>query len=64
MGKETCCQTTAGLWACCPIEEGLCCDDGVHCCPKGQKCLDDGKCSSIENDISVWCIILFILNSI
>ncbi|CAM4742468.1 unnamed protein product [Rotaria magnacalcarata] len=52
VAKETCCQTDTGLWACCPMEDGLCCDDGLHCCSKGQTCLPTGQCSSNSNDIS------------
>jgi len=57
--KETCCQTSTGLWACCPMESGVCCDDGLHCCSKGQKCLPNGNCSSSSNDIIV-CLISFV----
>lgn len=51
--KETCCQTRNGLWSCCPIENGICCDDGLHCCSHGDICLNNGKCSSSNHIISV-----------
>ncbi|XP_024655452.2 granulin a isoform X1 [Maylandia zebra] len=34
----TCCKTKEGGWACCPMPEAVCCDDFIHCCPKGKKC--------------------------
>ncbi|XP_026019883.1 granulin a isoform X3 [Astatotilapia calliptera] len=34
----TCCKTQEGGWACCPLPEAVCCDDFIHCCPKGKKC--------------------------
>lgn len=30
---STCCQTSDGIWQCCPYPNGTCCDDGIHCCP-------------------------------
>uniref|UniRef100_A0A3Q3BFN7 Granulins domain-containing protein n=1 Tax=Kryptolebias marmoratus TaxID=37003 RepID=A0A3Q3BFN7_KRYMA len=47
----TCCKTQQGGWACCPLTEAVCCEDHLHCCPKGQKCnlaaqtCDDGLLS-------------------
>ncbi|XP_071323496.1 granulin a [Trachinotus anak] len=47
----TCCKTKDGGWACCPLPEAVCCEDFLHCCPKGKKCnlaaqtCDDDKCS-------------------
>lgn len=47
----TCCKTLDGGWACCPLPEAVCCDDHIHCCPKGKKCnltgltCDDDTCS-------------------
>lgn len=37
-GGTTCCKTGAGLWACCPLPQAVCCSDHEHCCPKGYKC--------------------------
>ncbi|KAI3359510.1 hypothetical protein L3Q82_013913 [Scortum barcoo] len=34
----TCCKTQEGGWACCPMPEAVCCEDFIHCCPKGTKC--------------------------
>ncbi|XP_023204348.1 granulins-like [Xiphophorus maculatus] len=34
----TCCKTKEGGWACCPLTEAVCCEDFIHCCPKGKKC--------------------------
>ncbi|TDH03325.1 hypothetical protein EPR50_G00161570 [Perca flavescens] len=35
---STCCKTATGTWACCPLPEAVCCEDFIHCCPKGKKC--------------------------
>uniref|UniRef100_A0A3Q3LAT3 Granulins domain-containing protein n=1 Tax=Labrus bergylta TaxID=56723 RepID=A0A3Q3LAT3_9LABR len=35
---STCCKTKEGGWACCPLPEAVCCEDFIHCCPKGKKC--------------------------
>ncbi|XP_023269731.1 granulins-like [Seriola lalandi dorsalis] len=49
--ETTCCKTKDGGWACCPLPEAVCCDDLVHCCPKGKKCnmaaqtCEDDTCS-------------------
>ncbi|XP_028286498.1 granulin b isoform X2 [Parambassis ranga] len=37
-GKSTCCKTTSGDWACCPLPQAVCCSDHVHCCPHGTIC--------------------------
>ncbi|XP_018429278.1 PREDICTED: granulins [Nanorana parkeri] len=34
----TCCHTEGGGWACCPLEEAVCCSDHLHCCPSGYTC--------------------------
>ncbi|KAM4717217.1 granulin a [Anableps anableps] len=42
---STCCKTQEGTWACCPLPEAVCCEDFIHCCPKGKKCnVAAGKC--------------------
>ncbi|XP_044037305.1 granulin a isoform X4 [Siniperca chuatsi] len=47
----TCCKTKEGGWACCPLPEAVCCEDFIHCCPKGKTCnlaaqtCDDNTCS-------------------
>uniref|UniRef100_A0A8C9SA32 Granulin a n=1 Tax=Scleropages formosus TaxID=113540 RepID=A0A8C9SA32_SCLFO len=35
---STCCKTTTGEWACCPLPQAVCCEDHVHCCPQGTTC--------------------------
>ncbi|XP_040392925.1 progranulin isoform X3 [Cygnus olor] len=35
---STCCQLTLGTWACCPLEQAVCCKDHQHCCPRGYTC--------------------------
>ncbi|MEQ2294645.1 hypothetical protein AMECASPLE_006024 [Ameca splendens] len=48
---KTCCKTKEGGWACCPLPEAVCCEDFIHCCPKGKKCnlaeqtCEDATCS-------------------
>ncbi|XP_077407642.1 granulin b [Vanacampus margaritifer] len=37
-GTSTCCPNVAGGWACCPLKQAVCCDDGAHCCPHGKRC--------------------------
>ncbi|KAG8446958.1 hypothetical protein GDO86_014410 [Hymenochirus boettgeri] len=41
--KQTCCRLASGEWGCCPIEQAVCCDDHVHCCPPGYTC-SEGDC--------------------
>ncbi|XP_034050285.1 granulin b isoform X2 [Thalassophryne amazonica] len=35
---ETCCKSTSGEWACCPLPKAVCCKDHLHCCPHGTIC--------------------------
>ncbi|CAF1075057.1 unnamed protein product, partial [Didymodactylos carnosus] len=42
---QTCCLTNQGLWACCPLEDAICCNDGQTCCQKGEKCSSGGNCT-------------------
>ncbi|XP_074835320.1 progranulin isoform X2 [Carettochelys insculpta] len=42
---STCCRLEMGAWGCCPLVEAVCCQDHVHCCPKGYTCdLARGSC--------------------
>lgn len=43
---NTCCLLSDGKsFGCCPQDEGVCCSDHVHCCPKDYTCdLSNGKC--------------------
>ncbi|MBN3308823.1 GRN protein, partial [Amia calva] len=44
---STCCKTTQGGWACCPLAKAVCCEDHVHCCPEGTTCdVAAGMCDS------------------
>lgn len=49
--STTCCKIKEGGWSCCPLPEATCCEDFIHCCPKGKKCnlaaqtCDDDSCS-------------------
>lgn len=36
--KYTCCKITGKRYGCCPYIDARCCDDGIHCCPKGTNC--------------------------
>ncbi|XP_048846873.1 granulin a isoform X1 [Brienomyrus brachyistius] len=50
--NATCCKTTTGGWACCPMPEAVCCDDHVHCCPHGTKCnLASSTCDNATSSI-------------
>jgi len=42
----TCCALKNNVgYGCCPEKDGVCCADGVHCCPKGSSCnLASGRC--------------------
>ncbi|XP_034046800.1 granulin a [Thalassophryne amazonica] len=35
---QTCCKNNKHGWTCCPLPEGVCCEDHVHCCPAGMIC--------------------------
>lgn len=51
-GKLTCCnyRNIPGIYACCPFIEGVCCTDGLHCCPSSYTCLSRlGECVSSGN---------------
>ncbi|XP_064112594.1 progranulin-like isoform X2 [Macrobrachium nipponense] len=36
--RYTCCKISGKRYGCCPYSEAMCCDDGIHCCPKGTNC--------------------------
>jgi hypothetical protein len=44
--SETCCSTATSGWSCCPVANGVCCDDHIHCCPAGTQCDSSGSCQS------------------
>uniref|UniRef100_UPI003AAD5DEB granulin b n=1 Tax=Centroberyx gerrardi TaxID=166262 RepID=UPI003AAD5DEB len=35
---NTCCKSSQGEWACCPLPKAVCCEDHLHCCPHGTIC--------------------------
>ena len=38
-GNYTCCYVPQSQdWACCPILQAVCCEDGIHCCPNAYTC--------------------------
>ena len=44
--QSTCCKLKSGQYGCCPQPNGVCCDDGVHCCPTGFTCdISRGTCT-------------------
>ncbi len=48
--NSTCCKSTAGDYSCCPLEYGICCSDGKHCCPRYYMCdLEIFKCNRTIN---------------
>ncbi|XP_076008133.1 granulin b [Genypterus blacodes] len=52
----TCCTTLMGQWACCPLQEAVCCEDHAHCCPHGTVCnLEASTCDdSLGNAVMPW----------
>ncbi|CAI2733173.1 unnamed protein product [Schistosoma spindalis] len=41
----TCCRLPDKSWGCCPLKNGVCCGDHLHCCPSGSICdLDTKQC--------------------
>jgi hypothetical protein len=43
---STCCQLSSGQYGCCPIQNAVCCEDHLHCCPSGYTCdVKDGRCN-------------------
>ncbi|XP_019630285.1 PREDICTED: granulins-like [Branchiostoma belcheri] len=36
--SETCCKMASGQWGCCPMPKAVCCQDHLHCCPRGYTC--------------------------
>ncbi|GBM84677.1 Granulins [Araneus ventricosus] len=44
--ETTCCKNPhTQKFGCCPMENAVCCDDGLHCCPEGTTCnLEERKC--------------------
>jgi hypothetical protein len=43
--SETCCKLTSGGYGCCPLDQAVCCSDGLHCCPHGTQCdVEHSKC--------------------
>ncbi|XP_030076397.1 progranulin isoform X4 [Microcaecilia unicolor] len=52
--SQTCCKTTtAGGWACCPYNQGVCCKDMRHCCSAGYKCSFRGR-RCIKSKVLRW----------
>ncbi|GBL99840.1 Granulins [Araneus ventricosus] len=46
--SATCCQLTDKSYGCCPMENAVCCDDHIHCCPANTKCAT-GMCIQSSN---------------
>ncbi|XP_015740916.1 progranulin [Coturnix japonica] len=43
----TCCRLPSGPYGCCPLQNAVCCSDGLHCCPQGTTCdLQSSTCTS------------------
>ena len=46
---NTCCETNAGSYGCCPDPNAVCCSDHKHCCPEGYQCdLADNTCTKAD----------------
>ncbi|CAH8867229.1 unnamed protein product [Trichobilharzia szidati] len=47
-----CCANHAtNSWYCCPYMGGVCCAEQNTCCPRGSRCLANGKCEKMSGDI-------------
>lgn len=47
----TCCETSEGVWGCCPLTKAVCCSDKIHCCPEGNTCdIQNFKCVSLSTN--------------
>jgi progranulin len=47
----TCCSLSNGDYACCPLQNAVCCADNIHCCPNGFQCdVADGRCLKGNNE--------------
>ncbi|XP_075033394.1 progranulin-like isoform X3 [Mixophyes fleayi] len=54
--EYSCVSTPQGGSACCPIAQGISCQDGHHCCPSGSHCSEDGHyCIPAANLSAVLC---------
>jgi len=43
---RACCMLPSGKWGCCPIPNGVCCKDSLHCCPQNTNCdTVHGRCN-------------------
>ncbi|KAK3609314.1 hypothetical protein CHS0354_026234 [Potamilus streckersoni] len=40
--NNTCCLVAEDVWGCCPLENAVCCNDKLHCCPSGTNCDSTG----------------------
>ncbi|KAF5405781.1 hypothetical protein PHET_00725 [Paragonimus heterotremus] len=43
-GNRTCCPLKGDAYGCCPLDNGVCCSDGLHCCPAGSVCTGSNQC--------------------
>lgn len=59
----TCCMSPTGSYACCPLQEAVCCSDQIHCCPKGSTCdTKGGRCSKrLQVTFSVYMTLLYLI---
>ncbi|KAI6203222.1 Granulin [Aphelenchoides besseyi] len=50
----TCCSAKGKTTGCCPMEDAVCCTDGLHCCPPDHTCnLEEETCEpTTGNEIS------------
>ncbi|XP_060758213.1 granulin a isoform X3 [Neoarius graeffei] len=50
--KQTCCQIHSGEFNCCPLHQGECCEDHLHCCPKGMLCeVKESRCTNTTHSL-------------
>ncbi|XP_006821257.2 progranulin-like, partial [Saccoglossus kowalevskii] len=52
---STCCKLPTGDYGCCPYLDAVCCNDGLHCCPKGYTCnTKEGTCQKASINMLPW----------
>jgi hypothetical protein len=50
----TCCVLVDGTYGCCPLQNAVCCNDHLHCCPQNTQCNLKSQCCDAENYQVPW----------
>ncbi|GBL86683.1 Granulins, partial [Araneus ventricosus] len=51
--SATCCPLSDKSYGCCPMENAVCCDDHIHCCPANTKCSTDMCIQSNNKSVEI-----------